>query len=86
MNSLHYYAQRKSTKNGIAQTPVNRYGTAKEMERQFHLFCASACVNADEFEVDVMEWGTLEHGVTESKVYLNDAEPEPTPEPELVEE
>lgn len=71
MNGLHYYSQRKSTKNGVSQAAVNKYGTRPEMERQYHLFCASASTNADGFGVDSIEWGTLEHGVIESKVYMN---------------
>lgn len=47
------------------------------MERQFHLYCASAATNNDGYEVDAIEWGTIEQGVIERKCYNN-----PTPEPE----
>ena len=78
---MTYYSQRKSVKDGVAIAPNNRYGTRNEMERQFHLYCASACTNADGNEIDSIEWGTLEQGVVERKVYRNPApEPEPTPE------
>lgn len=78
-----YYSQRKSVKNGQAVAPNNRYGERNDMERQFHLYCASACTNADGNEVDSIEWGTLEHGVIERKVYTNPApEPEESEEPE----
>ena len=73
-----FYSQRKSVKDGVPQTPNNRYGTQKEMERQYHLYCAAACTS-EEFDVDAIEWGTLEHGVIEKKVY---AKPEPETEPE----
>lgn len=76
-----YYSQRKSVKNGQAVAPNNRYGERNEMERQFHLYCASACTNADNNEIDSIEWGTLEQGVIERKVYTN-----PAPEPEEPEE
>ena len=70
---MTYYAQRKSIKNGEPQTINNRYGTRADMERQFHLYCASACTNADGYEVDSIEWGTVEHGVIERKCYIKEA-------------
>ncbi len=80
---MTYYSQRKSIKNGVAVAPNNRYGERNEMEWQFHLYCASACTNADENELDSIEWGTLEQGIIERKTYNHPApEPEPEPEPE----
>ena len=79
---MTYYAQRKSIKNGQPVTPNNRFGERAEMERQFHLYCASAAVNNDGFEVDSIEWGTVEQGIIERKVWVNEI-PEETPaEPE----
>ena len=75
---MTYYSQRKSVKDGVPQTPNNRYGTQREMERQYHLYCAAACTS-EEFDLDSIEWGTLENGVIEKKVY---AKPEPETEPE----
>lgn len=75
---MQYYAQRKSIKNGEPQTVNNRFGTRQEMERQFHLYCASAATNADGFEVDSIEWGTVEQGIIERKVWINEI-PEETP-------
>lgn len=75
-----YYAQRKSIKNGMPVTPNNRYGDRPEMERQFHLYCASAATNADGNEVDAVEWGTIEQGALERKRWVNNVEPEPEPE------
>ena len=74
---MTYYAQRKSIKNGEPQTINNRYGGRADMERQYHLYCASACTNADGYEVDSIEWGTVEHGVIERKCYIKQPEPEP---------
>jgi hypothetical protein len=74
---MTYYAQRKSIKDGEPQTVNNRYGGRADMERQFHLYCASACTNADGYEVDSIEWGTVEHGVIERKCYIKQPEPEP---------
>ena len=74
---MTYYSQRKSIKNGEPQTINNRYGGRADMERQFHLYCASACTNADGYEVDSIEWGTVEHGVIERKCYIKQPEPEP---------
>ena len=66
---LHYYAQRRSVKAGAAVTPNNRYGEKAEMERQFHLYCASAATNADENDLDYVEWGTIESGAIERKKF-----------------
>lgn len=74
---MTYYAQRKSIKDGEPQTINNRYGGRADMERQFHLYCASACTNAEGYEVDSIEWGTVEHGVIERKCYIKQPEPEP---------
>lgn len=74
---MTYYAQRKSIKDGEPQTINNRYGGRADMERQYHLYCASACTNADGYEVDSIEWGTVEHGVIERKCYIKQPEPEP---------
>ena len=74
---MTYYSQRKSIKDGAAVAPNNRYGERNDMERQFHLYCASACTNADENELDSIEWGTLEQGIIERKTYTHPAsEPE----------
>ena len=67
---MNYYAQRKSIKNGAPVTPNNRFGERAEMERQFHLYCASAATNADGNEVDSIEWGTIEQGAIERKVWI----------------
>ena len=77
-----YYAQRKAVNNGTAQTPSNFYGNQRTMQRQFHLFCANA-LGGDEFtnDVDSIEWGTLEQGAIERKVFAKSI-----PEPEEVEE
>lgn len=70
---MTYYAQRKSIKNGQPVAPNNRYGERAEMERQFHLYCASAATNADGNEVDAVEWGTIEQGALERKRWTNEA-------------
>ena len=80
---MTYYSQRKSVLNGETQAVNNRYGTRRQMERQFHLYCANACDGEDfPFDLDAIEWGTLEQGVIERKVYRKEVQPEPTPEPE----
>ena len=77
-----YYAQRKSILNGEPQTVNNRFGDRRAMERQFHLYCASACTNADQNDLDAIEWGTLEEGIIERKVYRHEVQPQPEPEEE----
>ena len=74
---MTYYAQRKSIKNGKPEAVNNRYGERAEMERQFHLYCASAATNEADNDVDSIEWGTIEGGAIEHKVYNK-----PAPEPE----
>ena len=76
--AMTYYAQRKSVQNGVPQTVNNRYGSKREMERQFHLYCANACDGEDyPFDLDSIEYGTIENGVIERKVYAKEIEPEP---------
>ena len=77
-----YYAQRKSINNGEPQSVVNKYGTRQEMEYQFHLFCASAA-KTDVRDIDSVEWGTIEGGAIERKVYVKEII---TTEPEEVSE
>lgn len=68
---MTYYAQRKSISGGMPQAIVNKYGDRRAMERQFHLFCANACDGEGfPFDVDSMEWGTVEGGVIERKIYI----------------
>lgn len=83
---MTYYAQRKSIKNGTTQPINNRFGTLPEMERQYHLYCASAATNADGFEVDAVEWGTIEQGAVERKVWTHEVQPEPEQPEEAAEE
>ena len=67
---MTYYAQRKSILNGEPQTVNNRYGAQREMERQFHLYCANALDGQEfPFDTDSIEWGTVEGGVIERKLY-----------------
>lgn len=76
---MTYYAQRKSIKDGAPVTVNNRYGERQEMERQYHLYCASAATNEAGNDVDSIEWGTIEQGAIERKVWIwpaEDAEPE----------
>ena len=80
---MTYYSQRKSILNGAPQAVNNRYGTQREMERQFHLYCANACDGEEfPFDIDSIEWGTIEHGVIERKTYIK---PTPVPDEEPVE-
>lgn len=65
---MTYYAIRWTIKNGNT-THNERIGAKEDMERQFHLYCASASTNADENEFDAVEWGTFEGGKLERKVW-----------------
>lgn len=67
---MTYYSQRKSILNGEPQAINNRYGDRRAMERQFHLYCANACDGVQfPFDIDSIEWGTVEGGAIECKVY-----------------
>lgn len=79
--ALTYYAQRKSIKDGQPAAPNNRYGERAEMERQYHLYCASAATNEAGNETDSIEWGTIENGPIERKRWTWPVE-EPAAEPE----
>lgn len=68
---MTYYAQRKSILNGEPQAINNRYGERAAMERQYHLYCASAATNEAGYDVDAIEWGTIENGVIERKRWTN---------------
>lgn len=81
-----YYAQRKSIKNGETQPINNRFGERADMERQYHLYCASAATNEADNEVDAVEWGTVEQGAVERKVWVNEVQPEPEQPEESAEE
>ena len=67
---MTYYAIRRSIKNGSA-TSNERTGEKAAMERQFHLYCASCATNEAENEFDAVEWGTLEGGKLDRKVWEN---------------
>lgn len=78
---MTYYSELKVIENGAAKTTTTyKTGTRKAMERQFHLFCASACAEDNTHDLDTCEWGTLENGSLERKVYKAEVEPEPAPE------
>ena len=73
----HYYAQRKSIKDGQPQAPINKYGERGDMEYQFYLFCANSVQNNAENDYDFVEWGTVEQGALEKRGFNH-----PAPEPE----
>ena len=77
----HYYAQRKSIKDGVPQAPINKYGERADMEYQFYLFCANSVQNNAEADYDSVEWGTIEKGALERRGFDH-----PKPEPEDSEE
>ena len=80
--ALHFYAQRKTVKNGAAQTPSNySYATRAEAEKQHYLLCASAITNADGYDCVSVEYGTIEQGAIERRFWDFSA-PAPEPEPE----
>ena len=83
---MTYYAERKSILNGQTQPINSRYGDRGAMERQYHLYCANACDGTENpFDVDSIEWGTLEHGAIVRKCYVKET-PAPESEPETPEE
>ena len=71
---MTYYSERQSIKSGTAQPTVYKTGDRAAMERQYHLFCASAATNTDGNDVDSIEWGTVEQGMLERKVWITPTE------------
>lgn len=71
---MMYYATKRAVKNGAAVTPANySYTEHADAEKQFHLLCASAITNSEGNELTSVEWGTIEQGNIERKVWI--AEP-----------
>ena len=87
---MTYYSTRKTILNGEPQPATNKYGNRRQMERQYHLFCANANDGEEfAFDVDSIEWGSIELGMIERKVYtkpMPDMTPAPEPEVEGVSE
>lgn len=80
--ALHFYAQRKNIKDGAGLTPANYYyPTLEEAERQFHLLCASAIQNSDGYETSAVEYGSVERGIVDRKVYIFAVETQEESEP-----
>lgn len=69
---MTYYAIRRSIKDGNT-TSNERTGDKAAMERQFHLYCASCATNEAGNAFDAVEWGTLEGGKLDRKVWDNRA-------------
>lgn len=79
---MMYYATKRTAKNGAAVTPANySYDNRSDAEKQYHLLCASAITNSDGNDLAAIEWGTVEQGAIERKLYTF-AQPEPVAEPE----
>ena len=68
-----YYAIRRSIKDGVPSSN-ERTGEKAAMERQFHLYCASCATNEAGNEFDAVEFGTLEGGKLDRKVWDHTAE------------
>lgn len=82
-STLHYYAQRRviNEEQPVAQQNSLQFGTRRQMERQYCLFRANALEGETQaYDIIQIEWGTLETGYTERKVYIKEPEPETTPE------
>lgn len=80
-----FYAQRKEIKGGAGQTPTNYYyATRNEAEKQWHLLCSNAIANAENRDLVAIEYGSVEHGIIERRVwdFRDQVQPEPEPEAE----
>ena len=76
----HFYATKRSIKNGTPQTPANYpYETKNEALRQYYLLCAGALAPNVDTDADAVEWGSIEKGSEERKYFSH-----PQPEPEVV--
>lgn len=77
---MTYYSERKKVTDGQAVAPVYHTGERDAMERQYHLNCANVLDGSNpRNDLDVCEWGTIEGGAIERRVYRK-------PEPEVSEE
>ena len=76
---LHYYAMRKSIKNGDT-SENHRFGTYSEMLRQYFLYCASASSNEAGNDYDFIEFGTIEQGAIKTERFDNAVTEEPEAE------
>ena len=75
-----YYSERKKVNDGTAVAPVYHTGGRDAMERQFHLNCANVLDDKNpRNDTDACEWGTIEQGPIERKVYYK-------PQPEHMEQ
>lgn len=77
---LHYYAQRRVIHEGspVAQQNSLQFGTRRAMERQYCLFRANALEgDTQAYDTMQMEWGTVETGYVERKVYVKESAQEP---------
>ena len=80
-----YYSERKKYNNGEAVAPVYHTDPDRDtMERQFHLNCANVLDKQNpRNDLDICEWGTLENGQIERKVYTKpDEAPAQVPQSE----
>lgn len=73
-----YYSERKKITNGSAVAPVYHTDEDRDaMERQFHLNCANVLDKTlPRNDMDVCEWGTIEKGVIERRVYTKNETPQ----------
>lgn len=68
---MMYYTTKRTVKNGAAVTPANySYTEHADAEKQFHLLCANAITNADGNDLTAVEWGTVEQGAIERRVWI----------------
>lgn len=57
----------------MAQQNSLQFGTRRQMERQYCLFRANALEgDAQPYDIMQMEWGTVETGYVERKVYIKE--------------
>ena len=85
MAELSYYAQRRVVHAGqpVANQNSLQFGTRRQIERQYCLLRANALEGEEQqYDKIQIEWGTLENGYVERKVYIKEPTPEPEQEPQ----
>ena len=70
---MTYYAYKQAIKNG-AVTTTSKTGDKSAMEYQYYLFCANSSKNEDKNEFSAVEWGTVEGGKLERKVWNHEVQ------------
>ena len=66
---MTFYSTKRSTDRTGKTVTTDKYGDQVAMEYQYYLFCANSVKNEANNAFDAVEWGTVEGGKLERKVW-----------------